>query len=160
MIFVTVGTQLPFPRLIDAMNALAAGLDEPVVAQTSTATPEELARWDALDVRPFIGPQEFEATLRAARLLVAHAGMGSILSAQRWEKPLIVLPRRHALGEHRNDHQMATARRFQDRPGIHVAWEDTDLARLVHATDLAAAAETRTPARDALIARLRSFIAP
>lgn len=37
---------------------------------------------------------------RAADLLVAHAGMGSICST-----PLIVVPCRAALGETRNDHR-------------------------------------------------------
>ena len=158
MIFVTVGTQLPFPRLIDAMNDLAPALDEPVIAQTSTATPEELARWTALDVRPFLEPSAFGPLMTAARVVVAHAGMGSILSAQRWQKPLVIMPRRHALQEHRNDHQMATARHFQDRPGIHVAWEAVDLAPFLNRADLPAAVDDDNPALATLVARLRAFI--
>lgn len=156
VIFVTVGTQLPFPRLIDAMNDLAPSLDDPVVAQTCA---DGASRWSALDVRSHVAPEAFEALFTQARLVVAHAGMGSILSAQRWRKPLIIMPRRHDLNEHRNDHQMATARHFDDRPGIQVAWTVEDLEPLVRQPDPVAATQAPSPDRDALVARLRDFIA-
>lgn len=159
MIFVTVGTQLPFPRLIDAMNALAPDIGEPVIAQTSASDANGAARWRALEVRPHLTPPEYEALFTRARLIVAHAGMGSILSAQLWHKPLVIMPRRHALGEHRNDHQMATARHFRDRPGIHVAWTADDLGPLLRAPDLGAARQVVSPELEALVTRLRDFIA-
>ena len=40
------------------------------------------------------------------------------------------------MGEHRNDHQMATARELTDRPGIKVAWDTGDLASLLAAADM------------------------
>ena len=47
----------------------------------------------------------------AAAAIVAHAGMGTILTALETGKRLLVMPRRAALGEHRNDHQLATVSR-------------------------------------------------
>lgn len=156
MIFVTVGTQLPFPRLIDSMNALAPSLTEEVVAQVGGGA--EPSQWPALDVRTQLKPAEFEAFFSEARVVVAHAGIGTILSAKRLGKPLIILPRRHALEEHRNDHQLATARQVETLPGIHVAWDLDALPGLLAKTDLAAASETRSASHDALIVRLRDFI--
>lgn len=155
MILATVGTQLPFPRLMRALETLAAELDEPVIAQTGP----DPARYPALDQRETLAPAEFSTLFQEARVIVAHAGMGTILSARRWHKPLVILPRRHDLGEHRNDHQLATARHVADLPGIHVAWEDADLAPLLRRRDLPPADETPGPARAALIGRLREFIA-
>lgn len=155
MIFVTVGTQLPFPRLIGAMDALAPTLQEPVIAQTG---PSPEATWTHLDVRPHLEPAEFGALFTAARVIVAHAGVGTILSAKRYGRPLIILPRRHALGEHRNDHQLATARQMDGQPGIHVAWETGDLAALLADPALTPADERPGPSREALIRRLRTFI--
>ena len=61
---------------------------------------------------PFIEPAEFRERVRACSAMVAHAGMGSILTAMEFGKPILVMPRRGALMETRNDHQVATARRF------------------------------------------------
>ncbi len=155
MIFATVGTQLPFPRLIDALADLAPELGEEIVVQTGQPD----GHWPGLDARTTLSPMEFEKFFSAARIVVAHAGIGTILSAKRWQKPLVILPRRHELGEHRNDHQMATARHVAEMPGIHVAWEAGDLKSLLAAQDLAPATESESPSRAALITRLRDFIA-
>lgn len=154
MIFVTVGTQLPFPRLIDAMAALAPTLGETVTAQIGSSEGD----WPTLDVRRSLTPAEFETAFTAARVVVAHAGIGTILSAKRYGKPLVILPRRHAMGEHRNDHQLATARQVEKLAGIHVAWEAEDLTGLLQHPELAPASEAQSPSHAALIARLKDYI--
>ena len=116
MIFATVGTQLPFPRLIEALDRIAAESGAEIIAQTGPfdgAAPH-------LTCHGGLSPQEFEAHFTVARVVVAHAGIGTILSAKRYGKPLVLLPRRHALGEHRNDHQQATAKQVETLPGVYV----------------------------------------
>lgn len=159
MIFATVGTQLPFPRLIDALAALAPALGEEIVAQTGPATAAERARWGALTLAPALAPAEFEARFAAARVVVAHAGIGTILSAKRLRRPLAILPRKASLGEHRNEHQLATARQVAGFPGVHVAWEAADLGPLLARPDLEPASPALSPSAEGLIARLRAFIA-
>ncbi|MEX2517999.1 MAG: glycosyltransferase [Paracoccaceae bacterium] len=154
MIFATVGTQLPFARLIDALDALVLELGETIIAQTG---PKD-GRWPHLDRRETLTPVEFEQIFTSARVVVAHAGIGTILSAKRWRKPLVILPRRHALGEHRNDHQLATARQVEKLAGIHVAWQVDDLGPLLRTPDLTAASEAQSPTHAALIDRLQRFI--
>lgn len=156
MIFATVGTQLPFPRLIDALEALAPELDETVIAQTGRAA----GNWPHLDVRSTLAPRDFAAAFEAARVVVSHAGVGSILSARRYRKPLIIMPRRFSLGEHRNDHQMATARHVAGLRGVHVAWEAEDLQALLRRPELEAASEKNalSPSHSALIRRVQEFI--
>ena len=73
----------------------------PSALQTSTI---EAAR--------FLPPAECRERMLAADAIVAHAGMGTILSALELGKPLVIMPRLAAFGEHRNDHQLATAKRF------------------------------------------------
>jgi UDP-N-acetylglucosamine transferase subunit ALG13 len=94
MIFVTVGTQLPFPRLINAMDDLADLLEEKVIAQTGSYSEptRNVEKFDTLE------PAKFEQYFIAARVIVAHAGIGSILSAKRYEKPLVLFPRRVRFG--------------------------------------------------------------
>ncbi len=75
-------------------------------------------------------------------MVVAHAGIGTILSARRHARPLVILPRKADLGEHRNEHQMATARAVAALPGVHVAWEAAEIAPFLDGAALAAAGES------------------
>lgn len=156
MIFAAVGTQMPFDRLVKTLDRWAvAHPDVPVVAQTGETriTPE------ALECHAFLAPEKFAACQMNAEVIVSHAGMGAILSAGTLGKPLIMMPRRHALGEHRNDHQMATARRFEGRPGIHVAWDEDELVSLLNRQgDLAAGPEISPFATSELLDAISDFI--
>lgn len=154
MIFATVGTQLPFPRLIDALDALAPDLDEEIVAQVGPSD----RTWANIRTHATLPPGEFQDLFRTARLVVAHAGIGSILSARQWQKPLVILPRRLTMGEHRNDHQIATARQVADLAGIHVAWQVEDIPGLLRDTTLPAPQPAQGHSHGALIGRLKTFI--
>lgn len=155
MIFATVGTQLSFPRLITALNDIAAELDEEIIAQTGAYD----GAHDNLRVADNLTPSEFEGRFTGARVVIAHAGIGTILSAKRYQKPLILFPRRFEFGEHRNDHQLATARQVESLRGVYVAWETDDIAPLLKQSNLEAADEEPSPARESLIETIRQFIA-
>ncbi len=152
MIFATVGTQLPFPRMMQALSDIAPRLDEPIIAQTGKDTQS----WPDLDSRASLTPTEYKALFQKARVIVAHAGIGTILSAKRWKKPLIILPRKHSLNEHRNDHQLATARQMERLSGIHVAWEIGDLEDFILETDLEAADDSQSEGTQRLIQHIRN----
>lgn len=154
MIFVATGTQLAFPRLIGAMDAMAPGLDEPVIAQVGPDT--EPRRH--IETHARLHPDRFEELFGSARVVVAHAGVGSILLAKRLQRPLIIVPRRHDMGEHRNDHQLATAREVEGAPGLRVAWDIADLPGMVKLANPAPAEPSLSSQAESLIARLRDFI--
>ncbi|MEM1232550.1 MAG: glycosyltransferase [Pseudomonadota bacterium] len=159
MIFATTGTQLVFPRLMAALEALAPELGEPIIAQ---AGPEAGAAeaYPHLDIRAHLAPAEYDRIVTEARVIVAHAGIGTILTARRHGKPLILVPRRLDQGEHRNDHQLATARQVAALPGIHVAWEMDALAPFLARPDLPAASEDDARGhRAALTGFMRGWIA-
>lgn len=128
MIYVTVGTQLPFARLIKAVNDVAAekGLD--VFAQIGP----DKSHYNAIKTADFVDPEEANRFIREADLIIAHAGMGTIITASQYGKPLIIMPRHFQFGEHRNDHQIATARRFQDFSNITVVDDKRSLADAVN----------------------------
>ena len=127
MILVTVGTQLPFDRLIRMMDEMAPELDEPVIAQIGRAHYEPVnMEWHRV-----IPPLEFEPLVDRARVIVSHAGIGTILTAERHGRSLILFPRAVEMGEHRNDHQMATASAMSGREGVAVARDAADLRRLI-----------------------------
>lgn len=155
MIFVTVGTQLSFDRMIQAVDTWAAMADEAVFAQIgpSELEPAHL-KW-----RQFITPAEFAANMKQARVVIAHAGMGSILTALQFQKPIVIFPRQAKLHEHRNDHQIATAERFKAVQGVHVAMDEAELQRiLVQLNDLNAGGGIGPFASDELISTIKGFI--
>lgn len=127
MIFVTIGTQLPFDRLIRIIDNLAPQLDEEIIAQVykRSFTPKNIKTVE------FFAPDEFNDPFNKARLIISHAGMGTILSAMQKDKPIIIFPRIAAMGEHRTEHQLATARRFKEMGIVNVAMNEEELTTML-----------------------------
>lgn len=124
MIFVTIGTQEPFDRLIFAMDNISLKIGIEVVAQVSSRSKLKVKNMKTLD---FISPTDFDKFFNEADLIVAHAGMGTIISALVNKKPLIVLAREKKLMEHRSDHQIATANYLEELGYINVARDVDEL---------------------------------
>jgi UDP-N-acetylglucosamine transferase subunit ALG13 len=72
-------------------------------------------------------PIEWEGYFNEADLVVSHAGMGTIIKSLDNGKPLIIMPRLAVLGEHRNDHQVATADRFSHFKNVRVVRDADEL---------------------------------
>jgi UDP-N-acetylglucosamine transferase subunit ALG13 len=155
MIFVTVGSQEPFDRLIGAVDEwarLRARGD--VFAQIASSKLQP----GHIEFTQFIEPSEFTRIMEEARLIVAHAGMGSIISALELGKPIVVMPRRGDFRETRNDHQVATAERFGEQNRIIVALNEQDLpAKLDYALTLGDTDRIHAQASPRLIATIRAF---
>lgn len=128
MIFVTVGTQLPFDRLVLTVDHWAA--QNPNVKVFAQIGPHATAP-KSIQYSELISPGAADDLSREAELIVAHAGMGSILTALKYQRPIFILPRKAELGEHRNDHQMATAKWLASRRGISVAWKEEELPAML-----------------------------
>ncbi|WP_353720809.1 glycosyltransferase [Dyadobacter sp. 676] len=160
MIFVTIGTQAPFDRLIRAIDEMAPQLNgERIVAQVF----ESSYQVKNLETVGFLSPDEFNTYFEEARLVVAHAGMGTIISALTQAKPLLILPRLASMGEHRNDHQIATAKKMQDLGYVQVAFDEKELARKLLKMSAGASGSVSSPqirqvASDSLIRSVRSYI--
>ena len=156
MIFVSVGTQLTFDRLIGAVDEWAgAAPGREVFAQIG---PSRL-RPRNIEYARFLSPEECRQRMLAAKGIVAHAGMGTILTALEMGKPLLVMPRRASLGEHRNDHQLATAYRFAELGKINVAFDESELPqRLEELERISALPRIGSYATDEFVAALRGFI--
>lgn len=155
MIFVTTGTQEPFDRFLEIIDSLAPEIDEELVVQacSSAYTPHNYK------LRGFIAPDEFNGIMERARLIVAHAGMGSILTAMQMRKPIIIFPRKASLGEHRNDHQMAMAHRMAELRYVHVAYDADDLRRLLSDNGLQPLHSVGEFASESLVSSIADFIA-
>ena len=127
MIFCTIGTQAPFDRFLKIVDEVAADIDEEIVAQVYKS------HYQAKNIKTvnFLPPDEFQELFKSARMIVAHAGMGTIISAMQQEKPIIVFPRIAKLGEHRNEHQLATAEKMKELGYVYVANTAEELKSLL-----------------------------
>ena len=161
MIFLSVGTQEPFDRLAAAVDQWAAVHDVPVFGQLGAMKPGSY-RPQHFEWSAFLPADQYLDKLRESRLLVAHVGMGSIISALTHGKPLVMLARRASLGEHRNEHQLASAERFRGRPGLHVADDEQEVGARIDAVLAEAgkrgAGGLSPHATPELIAALRGFL--
>ena len=107
MILVTVGTlHFPFERLLRAVDELP-GDEELVVQSRAPGTRPARARY--VEDLPY---EELVAEIRRARVVVCHAGVGSILTSRANGKRPIVVPRLQRFGEAVDDHQLAFGRRL------------------------------------------------
>jgi UDP-N-acetylglucosamine transferase subunit ALG13 len=124
MIFVTVGTDQPFDRMMKVVDAWAAECArKDVFAQIGEGG------WQPRNIpfSQFLAPPDFKQRFDQARVIIAHAGMGTILSALSHGKPILVMPKLASLGEHRNEHQLATARRIMSLGNVTVAFNEAEL---------------------------------
>lgn len=139
MIFVSVGTQLPFDRLAMAMDHWAADHPDEEVFMQLAGGGYVPKHGRAIE---FAGPAEWDRLFHAARVVVAHAGMGTILKSLDHAKPLVVMPRLGDYGEHRNNHQVDTAKRFV---GVGLIRVVNDEASLFFALDSGFSQANRAP---------------
>lgn len=156
MIFVTVGTDLPFNRLVRVVDewAQATGRQDVFAQIGETDWQPAHVAWSR-----FLQPSEFARRFAEAEVVVAHAGMGTILSALQWEKPILAMPRRASLGEHRNEHQLATARLLSELGKINVAMDDAELRAMLDGLgELRPREKIGAYASEPLITALREFI--
>lgn len=142
MIFVTVGTQLPFERMVAAVDAWAGRQAEKpeMLAQVGSGRID----YASLKCVRALDSASYSKAIAGARLMIAHAGTGSILTALDCGVPVIVFPRDDKLGEHRDDHQIQTARQMERMGLVAVAWSEAELWTLIE-RELAVPASSRVP---------------
>ena len=133
MIFVTVGGMRAFDRLIIEMNRIAGKVDEEVVMQIGSTDYEP----KSCDYFRFMPVNEIEELYAGARVVVCHAGIGSILTAVKYNRPLILVPRLQRYGEVFDDHQLEIAREMESR-GMTVVYDTSNLESAVENVDIRA----------------------
>lgn len=114
MIFVAVGTQkFQFNRLLIEIDSLVQEkkIDEKIFAQIGNSDyyPK------LFEYTEFLTKEEFNDYIEKCSLLITHGGVGTILSAKRIDKPVLVVPRLKKFNEHVDDHQLEIAQAFKKK---------------------------------------------
>lgn len=109
MILVTVGTnEAPFDRLLRAVDGRPLGSGEELVVQHGPS----IVRPRGAECHEILPYDELASAIRRARVVITHAGVGSIMTALANGKRPVAVPRSRVLGEAVDDHQLALARRL------------------------------------------------
>ncbi|AOS96484.1 hypothetical protein AUP74_01019 [Microbulbifer aggregans] len=126
LILLTTGTRAPFDRFVRIVDDWAGkNANARIVGQIGRGR----YRPRHIEAKPFLDSSEYRALARDCTLILSHAGMGSVLSALEYGKPLLMMPRDQQLGECISDHQFGTARRMACLPGIYIAHNAAELIR-------------------------------
>ena len=155
MIFLTVGTQFPFDRFVRAVdNIFDQGLiDEEIFAQIGETSykPRNFESVASLEKKVF------DECFRKASSVMSHAGVGTITVALKNHKPLLVMPRMKRYKEHVNDHQVATAKKFEELGHILAVYDVKDLPNGIRKLKNFIPRE-RKASPDAIAERIRRFL--
>ncbi len=126
MIFLTVGTQFPFDRLVKAVDdACSQGLiTEEVFAQIGQSSYESknFKCVESLD------KNSFDKYMKDCSAVISHSGMGTITMAMELNKPMFAMPRSPEYGEVVNGHQFAIAREFEKLGHVLVAYDEKQVS--------------------------------
>lgn len=123
MIYVTIGGHPQgFDRLVRAVDEVAQYFNnEEFIVQkgVSAYTPKNCKFFD------FVQYEENEIYIKQARLVISHAGVGTILVAKKYNVPIIIVPRLKKYNEHLNDHQLDICNALikEPRKGVYVVLE-------------------------------------
>lgn len=113
------------------MDEIAGKIDEKVIMQIGHTEykPVNAEYFDFVD-----DFAKIEQLNRDARIVVSHAGAGSILTALNLRSPVIVVPRLKKYNEHMDDHQLEIADAMSSRNGVMTAYNIEDIDQLLQKT--------------------------
>lgn len=124
MILVLLGTFVTeFKRPLLELDRLCreGTINEEVIVQNGHTVIET----KYLTLKPFIAPKELDELHQKARLIITHAGTGSLIKAVGFKKKIIGITRLHKYEEHVDDHQIEILDKFVEL-GYILPWREND----------------------------------
>ena len=110
LIFVTVGTQIPFDRLLKSVEKQIelGNIKEKVIVQAGVTN----FKSDKMEIVGFIPMNEFKKIIEDAKIIICHGGVGTITDGLKNNKVIIACPRLERFDEAKNDHQKQIVENF------------------------------------------------
>lgn len=130
MILVTLGTfPTQFQRPLLALEDLCDRhiISEAVIVQNGHTQFES----GFMQMRPFIPPDELTELSEKARIIISHAGTGSLIKGIKLGKKVIAIARRAKYTEMVDDHQVELLELFAEKNYVLPWWEDNTLENLL-----------------------------
>lgn len=125
MIFLTVGTQFPFDRLVKSVDKIVSEdeYEEEIIAQIGDSSYQP-RNFKAIS---FLEKHDYDKLISEASGIISHGGIGTIAVAMEYNKPLLAMPRLKKYGEVVHDHQLDIVKRFEMLGCVLVAYETAEL---------------------------------
>jgi len=158
MIFVTIGNEqrYKFTRLLRKMDELAPEISEEIVMQIGF----DSYRPDHSKYFSFVPHEEYLDLFKKSKLVISHCATGPIIYAKKFNKPIILFPRRAELGEHVDNHQIETAHSVEGIKGIQVVYHEDELKEaiiaLINTGEISK--ESRGPRDTGIIDTIKEFL--
>jgi UDP-N-acetylglucosamine transferase subunit ALG13 len=124
MIFITVGTHFHgFERLIQEMDLIAGKIDEEVIAQIGSTKyqPKNLKYFT------YLTEEQISKYFTESRIIVTHAGAGTLLTILKYNKPVIIVPRLKKYNEIIDNHQLELAEVLKNRNNVIIVYDIKNL---------------------------------
>ncbi|MCC7570190.1 beta-1,4-galactosyltransferase [Candidatus Micrarchaeota archaeon] len=114
-IFVTIGTALPFDRLIKELDDVTGKNKWTVNAQigNSTCEPNNFKA-----TFQFLKPSDLKKEIDSAEVVVMHAGVGTILDLINIDRKCVLVPRLKQFGEAVDDHQLQICKELEKQGAV------------------------------------------
>ncbi|NLO09103.1 MAG: glycosyl transferase [Clostridiales bacterium] len=131
MIFVILGTQkFQLNRLLIEMDDLieTGGITQEVIAQIGVSDYEP----KNYQFHRYIDKNQFDEYITQASLIITHSGVGSIITALKAKKPVVVYPRLRRYNEHVDDHQLDIAKAFEKMNYVLCRHKEDTLAEVMN----------------------------
>ena len=125
-IFASVGSRFTMDRLLSYLDSI---LKKSPHLKATAQIGDSQFKSDVLEIIQWTNANEFQEQVKECDILVSHAGMGNVLLAAKYKKPIVIVPRLFALGEHVNDHQVGTAEALSDKSFVFIANNEVELER-------------------------------
>lgn len=130
MIYVTLGTQkFQFDRILKKLDELIENkvINDEIAVQCihHTYKPKNF------EVFKLKSTDEIEEILKKSKLVITHAGTGSLVQCIKFKKHTVVVPRLVEFGEHVDNHQIEIASVFQAKGNATVITDINDLQQYV-----------------------------
>lgn len=155
MIFLCVGTQFSFDRLVRAVDD---SVGKNLVYDTVYAQIGETSYIPRnFEYVRLLNKTSFDECVIKSSAVISHAGMGIISTVLDGNKPMLAMPRLKRYREVVNDHQLAIAKKFSELGHILVAYDIADLPERIRQLKSFVPKE-RKANPDAVADRIRCFL--
>ncbi len=122
MVFVTIGTQKQqFKRIFHLIENSRLLKDKQIIAQIGNTNYEN----SNMKVVKFLDQELLEKYINESEFVITHGGVGTIFTALKMNKKVLVVPRLKRYKEHKNDHQLEICKELQEE-GLLVYLKEND----------------------------------
>lgn len=124
--FITFGNfEKKFPTMANAVLECIEILPQPIVVQAGSSL--VFFKNANFEVHEYISKEKYLQLIRFSRVIISHAGVGSIVAANHFSKYPCVFARKFNLDEHLDNHQLELVKFYKSKSVFFYANDSNDI---------------------------------